>query len=128
MQRHRLLARPWHAPRSTSAQATASAASGPDCPGRPGTEAANASNAPRLATRHTVTTVKRSTPQRSAASRWVACPVTIDIHISYFSLGANHRRGFPPDTDTVEADNNNSLQIGQTRRSLAGYFRPDLVH
>jgi hypothetical protein len=55
----------------------------------------------------------------------VACPVTIDIHSSYFSLGDSRRRGFLP--DTAEADIINSLQIGQTRRSVAGYFQPDLV-
>jgi len=56
----------------------------------------------------------------------VACPVTIDIHISYFSPGDSRRRAFLPDTG--EADIINSLQIGRTRRSLAGYFKPDLVH
>ena len=40
-----------------------------------GTDAANASRAPCLATRQMWTTVERSTPNRSAASRWVACPV-----------------------------------------------------
>jgi hypothetical protein len=65
-------------------------------------------------------------PYRSAASRCVACPVTIDIHISYFSLGESRRCAFL--LDTVEADIINSLQIGQTRRSMAGYFKPDLVH
>jgi hypothetical protein len=30
--------------------------------------------------------------------------------------------------DTPEADIINSLQIGQTRRSMAGYFTPDLLH
>jgi hypothetical protein len=28
----------------------------------------------------------------------------------------------------AEADIINSLQIGQTRRSMAGYFKPNLVH
>ena len=57
--------------------------------------ASNASNAPCLATWHAVTTTERSTPYRSAASRWVACPVTIDIHISYFSAGDNRPARLP---------------------------------
>jgi hypothetical protein len=67
-----------------------------------------------------VTTTERSTPYRSAASRCVACPVTIDIHNSYFSPGDSRRRAFRPDTG--EADIINSLQIGRTRRSVAGYY------
>lgn len=85
--------------RSISAFAAASAASTGAWPGRPGTDAANASSATCLVTRHAVTTVERSTPYRSAGSRCVACPVTIDIHNPYFSLGDSRRRGFPPDTD-----------------------------
>jgi hypothetical protein len=109
--------------RSTSAFAAANAASCTECPGRPGTEAASA---PCSATRHTLTTVDRSTPYRSADSRCLAYPVTIDIHISYFSLGDSRQRSFLP--DTVETDIINSLQIGQTPRSIARYFKPDLVH
>jgi hypothetical protein len=56
----------------------------------------------------------------------MACPVTIDIHNSYFSLGDSRRRGFLPDTG--EADIINSLQIGRTRRPVAGYFEPIVVH
>ncbi|MGH3966528.1 MAG: hypothetical protein ACRDRY_25375, partial [Pseudonocardiaceae bacterium] len=52
--------------------------------------------------------------------------MTIDIHISYFSLADSLRRDFLP--DTAEADIINSLQIGQTRRSVAGYFKPGMVH
>jgi hypothetical protein len=42
-----------------------------------------------LAVRHTATTVERSTPKRSAASRWLACWVSSSTNISYFSLGAS---------------------------------------
>jgi hypothetical protein len=55
-----------------------------------------------------------------------ACPVTIDIHISYFSLGDSRGRGSLP--DTAEADIINSLHIDQTHRSMARYFEPDLIH
>jgi hypothetical protein len=53
-------------------------------PGPPGTDDANASSSPCLATRHVCTTIERSTPYRSAASRWVACPVTTASHFSHF--------------------------------------------
>jgi len=106
--------------RSTSSRAAANAATSADWPGRPGTAAATASTAPRLATRQVCTTVERSTPYRSAASRWVTCPVTIEIHISYFSLGDNRRRDFL--LDTVESDIINSLPVRQARRPVAEYF------
>jgi hypothetical protein len=44
-------------------------------------------------TRHTVTTVDRSTLYRLAASLWVACPVSTETHNSYFSLGGRCRFG-----------------------------------
>jgi hypothetical protein len=58
------------------------------------------------------TTVERSTPARSAASRWVACPVSTSTKISYFSLGDNRRRPFLDLAPTFEFDIINSLQIG----------------
>jgi hypothetical protein len=52
-----------------------------------------------LAVRQIPTTVERSTPHCSAASRWVACWVNTCTNISYFSEGANRRRGLRPDDD-----------------------------
>jgi hypothetical protein len=81
--------------RSTSARASASAAVSALTPGRPGTAAARASRAPCFAVRQTPTTVDRSTPHFSAASRWVACWVRTCTKISYFSDGASRRRSLP---------------------------------
>jgi hypothetical protein len=44
---------------------------------------------------------------------------------SVISAGDSRRRAFHP--DTVGADIINSLQIGRTRRYVAGHFEPDLV-
>lgn len=79
--------------RSISARALANAACSCVIPGRPGTAAANASSAPCLAVRHAVTTVDRSTPYCSAASRWVACPVSTDTNNSYFCAADGRLRG-----------------------------------
>jgi hypothetical protein len=66
------------------------------------------------------TTVERSTPAHSAASRWVACPVNTCTKISYFSPGDNRRRVFCEPGLTVAFDIINSLQTGQARRPVAG--------
>jgi hypothetical protein len=59
------------------------------------------------------TTVERSTPARSAASRWVACPVSTCTKISYLSLGDNRRRDLPDLLVPMFGfDIINSLQIG----------------
>ena len=83
VQRHRLLGQrrpqPVHLPDSSTIRAASA-----DCPGRPGTAAANASRAPCLATRQVCSTVERSTPHRSAASRWVHSLVSTATNISYF--------------------------------------------
>jgi hypothetical protein len=86
---------------------------------RPGTAAANASSAARFAMRQIATTVERSTPNRSAASRYVARPVNTTVNTSHFSLGDNRRR-LPvrtPESDTIP-----TLQTGQTRQPVTGYF------
>jgi len=75
MQHHRLLGDRGPQPLDLLAALAKAAASGL-CPGRPGTEDASASSAPCLAVRTMCTTVERSTPCRSAASRWVNCPVS----------------------------------------------------
>ena len=111
--------------RSISARAEANAACSGETPGRPGTAAANASIAARLAVRQIVTTVERSTPNRSAASRCVACPVRTEVNNSHFSLGDNRRR-LP--VRMLGSDTIPSLQFGQTRRLLAGYFSDPLLH
>jgi hypothetical protein len=72
-----------------------------------------------LAVRQIVTTVERSTPNRSAASRWVACPLSTTVNTSHFSLGDNRRR-LP--VRMLGSDTIPSLQTGQTRRPMAGYF------
>ena len=69
------------------------------------------------------TTVERSTPARSPASRWVACPVSTCTKISYFSAGDSRRRRFPDLVPTFEFDIINSLQIGQARRPGAGFSK-----
>jgi hypothetical protein len=75
------------------------------------------------------TTVERSTPYFSAASRWVACPVKTSTYSSYFSLGANRRRGLPRalvfwGSVTVSY----LLKVDQRTPQMAGYFQPLLVH
>ncbi|HET9871326.1 MAG TPA: hypothetical protein VFP89_01855 [Propionibacteriaceae bacterium] len=67
--------------RSISAFASANAACSAVTPGRPGTAAARAPNAPCFAVRQALTTVDRSTPYLSAASRWVVCPVSTATNI-----------------------------------------------
>jgi transposase-like protein len=57
----------------------------------------------------------------------VACPVNTCTKISYFSLGDNRRRDLPELAFTVGFDNINSLQVGQARRPVAGYFEDRMV-
>src|SRR5881398_3461967 len=77
-------------------------------------------------------TVDRSTFHFSAASRCVACPVSTDTKISYFSDGASRRRdldeGLRVTEFTLRSDTVISLQTRVTRRLVAGYFLPLLSH
>src|SRR6266480_4719693 len=113
-------------------RAAASSAASAVMPGLPGTEADSASRAPRLATWQMCVTVDRSTFHFSAASRCVACPVSTDTKISYFSDGASRRRdldeGLRVTEFTLRSDTVISLQTGVTRRLVAGYFLPLLSH
>ncbi len=97
---------------------------------RPWRAAASASSAPCFAVRHTVTTVDRSTPYLSAASRCVACPVSTETHNPYFSLAGRCRFGFlPPAAPPLEPfvlltlgfDTYTDLPVAQARCPLAGY-------
>ena len=86
----------------------------------------HASSAPRLAVRQICTTVDRSTFHFSAASRWVACPVSTETNSSYFSLGASRRRDLRE--FMIRSDKMISLQTALTRRLVAGYFCRELAH
>ena len=118
--------------RPISSRAAASSAASAVMPGLPGTEADSASRAPRLATWQMCVTVDRSTFHFSAASRCVACPVSTDTKISYFSDGASRRRdldeGLRVTEFTLRSDTVISLQTRVTRRLVAGYFLPLLSH
>jgi len=61
----------------------------------------------------------------AAASRWVACPVSTDTTISYFSLGASLRRVLRE--LMIRSDMMTSLRSGQARRLVAGYFQDRMV-
>jgi len=108
--------------RSTSARAWSSAACSGVRPARPGTDDANASNAPCFAVFTMCSTVELSTPYRSAASRWVACPVNTATNSSYFSLVASRRRRRVFAESMPRSDMMISLQNGQTHRPVAGYY------
>jgi hypothetical protein len=75
-----------------------------------------------LAVRQIDTTVVRSTPHFSAASRWVACWVRTCTNTSYFSDGASRLRGFGPG---FGGDTQNLLNGDQLIPSSGWVFKPD---
>jgi hypothetical protein len=90
-------------------------------PGRPGTDAARASSAPCLAVRQICTTVERSTPNFSAASRWVACWARTWTNISYFSDRASRLRALRTGPGLGSAMCSNLLKGDQRTRLVAGF-------
>jgi len=78
------------------------------------------------------TTVERSTPYFSAASRWVACCVSTWMNSSYFSLGASRFLGLREDLRVNPVPGfcmiSCLLKGDQLTHQVAGYFPRVLVH